>query len=124
MDFNATLTRAFAEASEPADESFVLAVSGAVARKERMAGALAWAQVIGLAIGAMAVATGVFMIFQPMLPELMASAGLSLAQAHGAVVNAQTANLSSAGAAGLTQLLFVVVALAGGAAVYRANQQQ
>ena len=124
MDINATLTRAFAEAAEPADEAFVVAVTGSVARKERMAAMLAWAQVLGMAVGAMAVVSGLFMIFQPMLPELMASAGLVLAQAHGSVAGVQAPSLSAAGAAGLTQMLIVITALAGGAAVYRVNQQR
>ncbi len=122
MDFNAHLTRAFAEAPEPADEGFVLAVSGAVARKERMAELLAWAQVLGLAVAAMAVATGVFMMLQPMMPEVMASVGLLFAQAHGAAMNAQLAATFSGAA--LTQILLVTAALVGGFAVLRSNQQQ
>jgi len=53
---------------------------------------------------------------------LLADAGLEVARAHGALTQASSINLTAM-AAGLTQVLFAVGALAGGALVYRTSQQ-
>ena len=124
MDFDATLKRAFAEAPEPADDHFVHAVSWRVAKREKAAAALAWGQVVGITVGAMAAAFCLLTMLVPMAPSLMASFGLELAQAHGSMVSASSFNLSAVSAAGLTQMLIVFGAIAGGAALVRVNQQQ
>ena len=121
----ATLKRAFAEAHEPVDDAFVVAVAGRVAQRERMAVALSWLQVIGIAVGAMAAATGLFALVQPVFPQFLADAGLTFARTQGALATTEAPSftLPVIGAATLTQGLMIVAALVGGAAVVRSNQQ-
>lgn len=127
-DFNSLLTRAFAEAPEPADDVFVVKVSAVVAKRERMSKAITAAQICGWTIGAVAAAYGVWSIALMFAPQMMASFGLEIARAHGALSEAPivASQASSVGAswlnslgAGLTQILLVTGALVGGAVAYR-----
>ncbi len=121
-DFNATLTRAFAEAHEPADDGFVRRVAHRIERREKAALWLLSAQGVGIAAAAAAIVYGLMPLFGVFGPELLADAGLEVARAHGALTQASSINLTTM-AAGLTQVLFAVGALAGGALVYRTSQQ-
>ena len=121
-DFNATLPRAFAEAHEPADEGFTLRVAGRVERREKAVLWLMTAQGVGIAAAAAAIVYGLMPLLGLFGPELLADAGLEVARAHGALSQASSINLANL-AAGLTQVLFAVGALAGGALVYRTSQQ-
>jgi hypothetical protein len=117
--FETTLKRAFAEAPEPVGDDFVFAVAGAVARHEKALQTRGVLEGIGMAAGATAVLYGIAQFAIGMAPDLMASAGLELARAHGTLADLGSFNLS----AGLTQVLLALGALGGGAVVYRANQQ-
>jgi hypothetical protein len=121
-DFSAALTRAFAEAHEPEDNGFSARVTHTVARREKSVLWLLTAQGIGMAAAAAAVVYGLMAGLGSFGPELMATLGLEVARAHGALAQASSMNLGSM-AAGLTQILFVMGGLAGGAVVYRASQQ-
>jgi hypothetical protein len=131
-DFNATLTRAFAEAHEPADDGFSVNVGKAVARRENAGQAMQVTQAVGLATAGVAVFYGVGSVAQGMAPEFMASAGLEFARAHGAI--SQTPDLASTAASwgqsllrvasvGLTQIMVVAAALGGGAYAMRNARQ-
>lgn len=127
-EFNAMLTRAFAEAhDEPADDGFSVNVGQAVARSERLNKLRNAAYTTGMAAAGAAVLYGAYGIASVFGQEFLASAGLELARAHGAVASAPSADgvayglLSSLGA-GLTQIFLVAGALAGGAVAYRSTQ--
>lgn len=124
-DFNATLTRAFAEEHhEPADDGFALRVSEAVAGKEKFALALRVAQGVGVAAAVAAVAWSLMAgLLGGFGPSLMASLGLEIARAHGALTQASSVDLTAM-AAGMTQFLLIAGALAGAGIVYRNSQQQ
>jgi hypothetical protein len=122
-DFGATLTRAFAEAHEPADDGFSVRVAEAVGRREQVALWLLVIQGVGIAAAAAAIAWGLMSVFGVFVPDVVAVAGFEIARAQGMLT--QTPNVSidlNATAAGLTQILFVLAGLAGGAAVYRSSQ--
>jgi uncharacterized membrane protein YuzA (DUF378 family) len=120
-DFNATLKRAFAEAHEPADDGFTVAVTHRVARREKSSLWLLSAQGVGIAAAAAAIVYGLMGAFGAYGAEVLASFGLEVARAHGALTQASAINLGTV-AAGLTQIVFVVAGLAGGAVVYRTSQ--
>lgn len=122
-DFDALLKRSFAEAPEPADDGFSVRVGAAVDKRERMAKAMGVLNVGGTLVGALAAAWGGLMIVQGAAPEVLATLGLELARAHGAVSASPSVNLSAM-AGGLSQFLLVMGSLAGGVLVYRNNQQQ
>ena len=124
-DFDALLKRSFAEAYEqPVDDGFTVRVDQAVAKRESFGRLMGGVQVAGKLTAALAVAWGGITVAQGFAPELMASVGLELARAHGAMSGeGPSVNLASM-AGGLTQMLLVVASLAGGALVYRNSQQQ
>lgn len=134
-DINAFLTRSFAEEHhEPADDGFSVSVAKGVARREIYNQVMQTSVTAGMAAAAAAVAFGLYSFGSAIAPELQASLGLELARAHGAVsqtpdmanqASAFSQNLFSSMSAGLTQVLFVAVALVGGGAVaYRTIQDQ
>ncbi len=130
-DFDALLTRSFAEAhDEPVDDGFSVNVGHAVARRER---ALKIRNAIysgGMAIAGAAVAYGIYAFSSAFGEQFMASAGLEIARAHGAL-SAAPSSVSTSGfmqsiqalGAILPQMMLVTAALAGGAVAYRAAQQ-
>ncbi|MEJ0059116.1 MAG: hypothetical protein WDM79_05890 [Terricaulis sp.] len=122
-NFDATLKRAFAEAPEPEDKGFVVRVSAGVAKRERAG--LAWivTQRVGFAAAGSAIALGAYQFVQSVAPQLMATFGLELARAHGALSENSFSMASLNMGVGLTQILLVAAALAGGAAAYRATQE-
>jgi len=124
-DFDALLKRSFAEAPEPADDGFTVQVTHAVEMHEKsaMARQVTWG--VTMAVAGTAIAAGLYQIGSVFAPELMATVGLEVARAHGALTSApnlQTAAqgvLSSLGA-GMTQILLVSTMIAaGGAVAYR-----
>lgn len=124
-EFNALLKRSFAEAHEPADDGFSAAVSRRVARREAGAQSRFGLQMGALGIAVAAVAYGLWSIVGGLAPDLAASAGLELARAHGALSGGPSvsfANVAQSMGAGLTQVLLVAAALAGGAVAFRNAQ--
>jgi len=116
--FETSLKRAFAEAPEPADDGFAFRVAGAVQKREKASQTRVIVEGFGMAAGATALVVAIAQIAGAVAPDVLASAGLELARAHGALATGASFNMG----AGLTQMLFVLGALGGGAVVYRANQ--
>ncbi|HWA00536.1 MAG TPA: hypothetical protein VG841_09515 [Caulobacterales bacterium] len=110
--FETALTRAFAEAPEPEDAGFTVRVSRGVALREQTAKLRRLTQTVGIAAAGAAVVYGGVQMLAGVGPELMASLGLELARAHGAVAQTSMAVL-------LTEALLVVGAIGGGAAALR-----
>jgi hypothetical protein len=128
-DFDALLKRSFAEAHEPTDEGFSVSVGHAVARREASLKVRSYMQYGAITIGAAAVSWGLYALVGAFGQEFMASAGLEVARFHGALSSAPTVDAGGAAqgflqsmGAGLTQILLVTAALAGGAVAYRASQ--
>lgn len=134
-DFNAILTRSFAEAHDPADDGFAVHVVHAVARSEKALQVRAVVQSTGMALGGAAALYGVYAFVGAFGQEFLASAGLEIARIHGSLsagpsigdaagdaVGATGGLLQSLGA-GLTQVLLFAGVFAGGAVAYRSTQQ-
>src|SRR5262245_4487662 len=126
-DFDALLKRSFAEAHEPADDGFSVKVGHAVSRRESAVKARSLVYALGMAAAATAVVYGVSGMALSFGQEVLASAGLEIARAHGAISNAPSISGAAQGVmqslgAGMTQILLVTAALAGGAAAYRATR--
>ena len=127
-NFDTLLKASFAEADMPADDGFSARVSHGVERRERAAQVRNIAYSVGMAAGGAAVAYGLYGVAVAYGPEMMASLGLQIARAHGALASAPTPGMAAQGllqslGAGLTQILLTVGVLAGGAVAYRATQQ-
>lgn len=134
-EFDALLKRSFAEAHEPADDGFSVAVAARVASSEKALQIRAVVQSFGMALGGAVAMYGGYVFLGAYGQEFIASAGLEIARIHGSLAatpsvadaagsaagQAQTL-LQSLGA-GLTQILLVTGVLAGGAVAYRATQQ-
>ena len=127
-EFDPVLKRVFAEAHEPADEGFSVRVGHAVARRERVGQIYSAAVTAGIGIAGAAIAYGAYVLATTSGQEFLASAGLEVARAHGALtgapsVTAQAQTWVQSLGAGLTQvLLLTVAAIAGGAVAFRAVQ--
>jgi hypothetical protein len=127
-DFDALLKRSFAEAHEPADDGFVVNVGHAVAKREASLKVRGYMQLGAVTIGAAAVSWGLYAFAGAFGQEFMASIGLEVARAHAAVSTAPDPGAAAQSfiqsmGAGLTQILLVTAALAGGAVAYRATQE-
>ncbi|MEZ5961558.1 MAG: hypothetical protein R3C30_14210 [Hyphomonadaceae bacterium] len=127
-DFDALLKRSFAEAHEPSDDGFVVNVTQAVAHREAGLKARSYVQYGAITIAAAAVSWGLYAFAGAFGQEFMASVGLEVARAHAAVSTAPDPGAAAQGfiqsmGAGLTQLLLVTAALAGGAVAYRSTQE-
>ncbi len=127
-DFDALLKRSFAEAHEPADDGFVVNVGRAVAKREAGLKTRGYMQLGAVTIGAAAVSWGLYAFAGAFGQEFMASIGLEVARAHAAVSTAPDPGAAAQGfiqsmGAGLTQILLVTAALAGGAVAYRSTQE-
>jgi len=123
-DFDALLKRSFAEAAEPVDDGFTVQVARGVARRETAGKIRLATQGVGLAAAGAAVFYGGSALVGMFGQEFLASAGLGLADAYSALTTGASSGqgmLQSMGA-GLTQILLVTAALAGGAVAYRATQ--
>jgi hypothetical protein len=124
-DFDALLKRSFAEAHEPVDDGFSVAVGRAVAGSERAAKIRAAAQTGAMAIAGAAIVYGVYGVLQQFAPQLLDQAGLQVARAHGALTSVpSTAGLMRSFGAALPQVMLMVGALAGGAVAYRQMQDE
>jgi hypothetical protein len=128
-EFDAVLTRAFAEAhDEPADDGFAVNVGHAVARREAANKVRNAAYTAGMAAAGAAILYGAYGIVSAFGQEVLASAGLEVARAHGALSSAPSVGGAAQGfvqslGAGFTQILLVTAAHAGGADAYRATQE-
>lgn len=127
-DFDALLKRSFAEAHEPTDDAFVVNVTHSVAKREAGLKARSYFQYGAITIGAAAVSWGLYAFAGTFGQDVMASAGLEVARMHAVVstapdVGAAAQTFVQSMGAGLTQILLVTAALAGGAVVYRQTQQ-
>lgn len=127
-DFDALLKRSFAEDhGEPADDGFVVNVTHRVARREADLKVRGYVQNGAMVVGAAAVSWGLYAFAGEFGQDIMATAGLEVARMHGAISAAPSASSATQGfvqsmGAGLTQILLVMGALAGGAVAYRATQ--
>lgn len=124
-DLDAILKRSFAEAHEPADEAFVVHVGQAVAHKEKLVTIQAWAQVIGLAVGAMAAFSGLFILAAPFLTDLasgLQTTWFSTQMAFSAV--SPSSFVMSANAIVMSQAFLALSGVAGGIVLYRSTQQR
>jgi TRAP-type C4-dicarboxylate transport system permease small subunit len=126
-DFDALLKRSFAEAPEPVDDGFSVQVTKAVAHREAAAKTRNAAYVVGMGAACAAMAYGGYSLVAAFGQEAMALAGIEIARAHAAVSNAPSIggaaeSIVQSLSAGMTQILLVTAALAGGAVAYRAAQ--
>lgn len=115
--FEAELKRAFAETADPVDDGFAVKVAGAVDSLERRRAWLRVARFAAFGLGILAAAFGAVQLFQGVGLALLADLGLGVARLHGelsAVELAAPAQQSVMGL-GLTQILLLTFALAGGA---------
>jgi hypothetical protein len=125
-DFEAVLRRGFAEIDEPSDEGFSHAVAGRVAGRVRMAKLGAAGRSLAVGVACIALAFGGLELFRAFGPQVLATAGLELARAHGALTQAegvQPATLLASMGGALTQVLLAGAAAAGGLAAFRASQE-
>lgn len=127
-DFDALLKRSFAEAHEPLDDGFTVNVGHAVAQREAGLKVRSYIQYGAITISAAAVSWALYSFAGAFGQEIMASAGLEVARAHAAISSAPDAGAATRGVlqsmgAGLTQILLITAALAGGAVAYRSTQQ-
>ena len=121
-DFDALLKRSFAEAHEPADDGFSVHVSHVVARNERVARIRNAAQTGAWAVAGVAVLYGVFGLAMSVAPDVVTSLGFGMSRAH-EVITGPGANMAQTISAGMTQILLVTGAIAGGLVAYRATQE-
>ncbi len=125
-DFNALLKRSFAEADEPADDGFTVAVTHTVARREAAATLRGRAYAVAMGVAGLAVFYGVYSLASVLGPQVLAVAGLELAQAHGALASGPSEagqGVMQSLSAGMTQVLLITATLAGGAVVFRTVRQ-
>ena len=128
-DFDALLKRSFAEAHEPVDDGFTVKIEHAVARREDALKVRNLTQTVGMATAGAALVYGAFAVYGAFGQEILATAGLEIARAHGAIASASSAGSPAQGilsslSAGMTQImLMTAAALAGGAVVYRSTQE-
>jgi hypothetical protein len=126
-DFDAFLKRSFAEAHEPVDDAFTARVAHGVARHEAALKSRAVFQVTAVTLACGALAYGAYALLAAFGQDVMATAGLEVARAHGAISNAPSVGGAAQGllqsmGAGATQILLITAALAGGAVAYRVSQ--
>lgn len=125
-ELDTILKRAFAEADEPIDNGFSVRVGAAVARRERAGEMRAAVHAIGLGVAGVTVLYALFPLLWSFAQDFLVSFGLEVARAQGALntevplVANQAQGWLQATSAGLTQVLLIMAALAGGAVAYRA----
>ena len=127
-DFDALLKRSFAEAPEPADDGFTVKIGHAVERREAALQLRNVLQGVGMAAAGAVALSGVYGLVSGFGQDIMATAGLEIARAHGAISTAPSLGNAAQGvmqslSAGMTQILLVAAALAGGAVAYRSVQE-
>lgn len=128
-DFDALLTRSFAEAhDEPVDDGFSVNVGHAVARREFSNKVRTGVYAVGMAAAGGAICYGGYGFLSAFGQDFLATAGLEVARAHGAISNAPSVGGAAQGmlqslGAGLTQVMLITAVLAGGAVAYRSAQE-
>lgn len=128
-DFDALLKRSFAEAPEPADDGFTVAVMRVVARREQALKARNWAFGLGWAAAGAAVCYAVYAALGASGVDLIAVAGDQIGAMRASVGEAAPVADSFASSAmqslsaSLTYILLTLGALTGGAVAYRATQE-
>lgn len=128
-EFDSILKRSFAEVHEPSDDGFSVRVAEGVARRERTNRAFGLVQAAGMSVAGVAIVYGAYAVASIYGQDLLASAGLEFARVHGALstgapaVSTQSQGILQSIGAGLSQILLVTAALAGGAVAYRAAQE-
>lgn len=126
-EFDALLRRSFAEAPEPVDDGFTVRIGHAVARREAALKARNVIQSVGMAAAGAVALYGAYGLVSGFGQDVMASAGLEIARAHGALSTAPSLGAAAQSvmqslSAGMTQILLIAAALAGGAVAYRSVQ--
>lgn len=131
-EFDAFLTRSFAEAEHPADDGFSARIGAAVARRERAARVRSAIQMAGMGVGVVVVGYALLGAAFGVGQEFLANGGLQAARAIGEFDQSAPAVVAQAEAAGsswmqslslgLTQILLIGGALLGGAVAYRSAQ--
>lgn len=129
-EFNALLTRAFAEAELPADDGFSLNVGRGVARRENARRLRSAVQTFGLGLAVVTIALAAFNPVSLLIQEWLGSAGIGAARAYGSIdagglaADAEGVGVSALNSLGLglTQILLIAGALVGGAVAYRSAQ--
>lgn len=125
-DFDALLKRSFAEAPEPVDDGFSVQVGRGVARSEAAAKVRNATYAVGMAAAGATILYGAYGLVSLFGQEMLATAGLEVARAHGALSSApslDTQGMIQALGAGLSQAMLILGVLAGGAVVYRQTQE-
>jgi hypothetical protein len=128
-EFNSVLTRAFAEAhDEPVDDGFSVNVGHAVARREFSNKMRNSVYAVGMAAAGAAICYGGYGFLSAFGQDFLATAGLEVARAHGAISSAPSVGGAAQGmlqsvGAGLSQILMITAVLAGGAVAYRSTQE-
>jgi hypothetical protein len=133
-DFDAFLTRSFAEAPEPADDGFSTRIGAAVAQREKAARLRTLFQRSGLGVAAAVLVYVAVGATFGASQDLLADTALGVARAvsdfetsgPGVLSQAQTfgASLRQTLGLGLTQILLAAGALLGGAVAYRSAQDR
>ena len=121
-EFDTLLKRGFAEAHEPADDGFSGNVAHGVARHENAAKIRNAAQTGAWAIAGAAVLYGLYGMVMTFAPDILASVGFGVVRAQ-AAINGPGADMMRSLSAGLTQILLITGAIAGGLVAYRATQE-
>lgn len=120
--FESQLKAAFADASDPVDDGFTVHVTRKVAAHERQA---VWRSVafnVAIVVAGLAVAFGVYQVVSAYGAQFLASFGLEIARAHGALSQGdslQTMMSQGVLGLGLTQIALIAVATAGGVVAIR-----
>lgn len=122
-EFDALLKRSFAEAPEPADDGFSAHVSKVVAHNEATAKVRRFAHAVGLAAAGAAILYGAYALMSAFGQQFLAEAGLGIARAHGALSGVGSGQSLMSMGAGMSQILLITAALAGGAVAYRSAQE-
>jgi hypothetical protein len=123
--FESQLKAAFAESAYPVDDGFTVAVGRKVARRENQAKWAAIAFNVTIVVAGLAVAFGVYQLLSAYGQQFLASFGLEIARAHGALNQGESVEalgqsaLQGVMGIGLTQILLFVTAAAGGLVAIR-----
>lgn len=120
--FESQLKAAFAEVADPVDDGFTVNVSRSVAAHERRAVWLGIAFNTTIVVAGLAVAFGFYQLVSAYGAQVLAAFGLEIARAHGALSQGDSVQtLMSQGALGLglTQIMLILAAAAGGVVALR-----
>jgi hypothetical protein len=132
-EFDAFLTRSFAESEHPADDGFAVRVGAAVARHERGARLRAGLNKAGMGVAVAVVGYVALGAMFGLGQDLLAGSSLEVtrgmaeleagAPALGAQAEAFGTGVFQSLGLGMTQILLIAGALVGGAVAYRSTQE-